>query len=469
MFQTGVTNKRANDSPNRQQMKQKGRTHHATVMDAEMEKPLAPTDQVSTENNDAHFDIIPVLSKFEASEEEMKKAHEPFATLLGVGNAIPALFNITELASKVMIFKAKTLVPNQVDTCKRDGLSSEDWLIFFTSLLVDAQFDALQVELYIPRKQEIIDCLVYASRLSHMKPSTLFGQIRQGCIKPTPMARCWYGAKMSLGSKYAPPMKKKAAKSANLKASLENAKETAQVHMFEHDNSVLLKKSKYADGEKHPSHKTLSDKKLNPPKKLSKKEKRRKQKQTRKRRHDPSLSDSENLESSSSSSESESSSDSDSKVMLVVKNPHEKQKRQTTIVSLPTVMSAEVTKTRTNEVCLQLMIHTKKKSNQTANTVCQDHIKRIFQALQGKDDKVAMLPWMIAIRNNTPEITNLSHFPKAWTEIKPYVKTNMKGIQNNSDNWIQMCFTTNLPPRDLTSLMGSQMNPETSPPSWEAK
>jgi hypothetical protein len=48
------------------------------------------------------------------------------------------LFNIKESASKVMLFKAKTLVPNQVDTCKRDGLSSEDWLIFFTSLLVDA-------------------------------------------------------------------------------------------------------------------------------------------------------------------------------------------------------------------------------------------------------------------------------------------------------------------------------------------
>jgi hypothetical protein len=119
MFQTGGTNKRANDSPNRQQTKQNGRTHHATVMDTEMEKPLAPTDQVSTENNDAHFDITPVLSKFEASEEEMKKANEPFATLLGVGNAIPALFNITESASKVMVFKAKTLVPNQVDTCKR--------------------------------------------------------------------------------------------------------------------------------------------------------------------------------------------------------------------------------------------------------------------------------------------------------------------------------------------------------------
>jgi hypothetical protein len=85
MFQTGGTNKRANDSPNRQQTKQKGRTHHATVMDAEMEKPLAPTDQVSMENNDAHFDIIPVLSKFEATEEEMKKAQEPFATLLRCG------------------------------------------------------------------------------------------------------------------------------------------------------------------------------------------------------------------------------------------------------------------------------------------------------------------------------------------------------------------------------------------------
>jgi hypothetical protein len=178
-----------------------------------------------------------------------------------------------------MVFKAKTLVLNQVETCKRDGLSSEDWLIFFTSLLVEAQFNALQVESYIPSKQEIIDCLVYASRLSHTKPSTLFGQIGQGRIKPTPMARCWYGAKMSLGSKYVPPMKKKAAKSANLKASLENAKETAQVHTFEHDSSVSLKKSKCADAEKHPSHKATSDKKLNPPKKLSKNEKRRKQKQ----------------------------------------------------------------------------------------------------------------------------------------------------------------------------------------------
>jgi hypothetical protein len=74
MFQTGGTNKRANDSPNRQQPKQKGRTHHATVMDAEVEKPIVPTHQVSTENNDAHlFDIIPVLSKFAATEEEMKK------------------------------------------------------------------------------------------------------------------------------------------------------------------------------------------------------------------------------------------------------------------------------------------------------------------------------------------------------------------------------------------------------------
>jgi hypothetical protein len=79
MFQTGGTNKRANDSPNRQQTKQKGRTHHATVMDAEIERPLIRTDQVSTENNDAHFDIIPVLSKFEATEEEMKKLrnHSP--------------------------------------------------------------------------------------------------------------------------------------------------------------------------------------------------------------------------------------------------------------------------------------------------------------------------------------------------------------------------------------------------------
>jgi hypothetical protein len=146
-------------------------------MDAEVEKPIVPTDQVSMENNDPHFDIIPVLSKFEATEEEMKKAQEPFATLLGVGNAIPTLFSITELASKVMVFKAKTLVPNQVETCKRDGLSGEDWLIFFTSLLVEAQFDALQVESYITRKQEIIDCLVYTSRLSYTKPSTLFGQI----------------------------------------------------------------------------------------------------------------------------------------------------------------------------------------------------------------------------------------------------------------------------------------------------
>jgi hypothetical protein len=69
-----------------------------------------------------------------------------------------------------------------------------------------------------------------------------------------------------------------------------------------------------------------------------------------------------------------------------VKKPQEKQKRQTNIASLPTVMSAEVTKTRTNEVRLQLMIHTKKKSNRTAYTVCRDHIKSIFQALQGEDD-----------------------------------------------------------------------------------
>jgi hypothetical protein len=74
MFQTGGSNKRANDSPNKQQTKQKGRTHHATVMDAEVEKPIVLTNKVSTENNDAHFDIIPVLSKFKATEEEMKKA-----------------------------------------------------------------------------------------------------------------------------------------------------------------------------------------------------------------------------------------------------------------------------------------------------------------------------------------------------------------------------------------------------------
>jgi hypothetical protein len=97
------------------------------------------------------------------------------------------------------------------------------------------------------------------------------------------MARCWYGAKMSLGSKYAPPMQKKAAKSANLKASLENAKETAQVHTFERNDSPALKKSKYANAEKHPSHKETRDKKLNPPKKPSKKEKHRKQKQSKKR------------------------------------------------------------------------------------------------------------------------------------------------------------------------------------------
>jgi hypothetical protein len=274
------------------------------------------------------------------------------------------------------------------------------------------QFKALQVELYIPKKQEIIDCLVYASRLSHTKPSTLFGPIRQGRVKPTPMARCWYGAKMSLGSKYAPPMKKKAAKSANLKASLENAKETAQVHTFEREDRAPLKKSKYADVENYPSHKTTNNKKLEPPKKPSKKERRRKQKKTKKQRRDSSSSESGSSDSSSSSSESESSSDSDNEVTLVVKSPHDKQKRQTTIASLPTVMSAEVIKTRTNEVRLQLMIHTKKKSNRTANTVCRDHIEHIFQALQGKDDKIAILPWMIAIRNTTPAITIFHTSPK---------------------------------------------------------
>jgi hypothetical protein len=159
-----------------------------------------------------------------------------------------------------------------------------------------------------------------------------------------------------------------------------------------------------------------------------------------------------------SSNSKSDTSDSDNEVTLVVKKPQEKQKRQTTIASLPTVMLTEVTKTRTNEVRLQLMIHTKKKSNRTANTVCWDHVERIFQALQSEDDKVAMFPWMITIRNNTQAITSIPHFPKTWMEIKPYVKTNMKGIQNDSDNWIQMCFATNLPPRDLTSLMGSQMS-----------
>jgi hypothetical protein len=62
-----------------------------------------------------------------------------------------------------MGFKAKMLDPNQVEKCKRDGLSGEDWLIFFTSLLVEAQFDALQVEsaIVLTRVFQVLVCENY--------------------------------------------------------------------------------------------------------------------------------------------------------------------------------------------------------------------------------------------------------------------------------------------------------------------
>ncbi len=232
MNTSSATNKRTagTRSPRKSAVKKKQKDNDE--MEVEIQKlvdaeTLVNTDTVPTTIVPRLYpasDHIQMFAPADQEDELMDLAKKPFSGLFGTGihYVHTDLAAVTRTAAKILVFK-RALDSGEATKLLQDGISQEDWVRFFPTLVIKQHRDEFNVQ-QLCTDAEITQAIVFGSRLAHTAPSHLFGQIKNNAVAANHRTNAWYGAVMTFGSWYNEILKTKK-KQATLKNSLLRAEE----------------------------------------------------------------------------------------------------------------------------------------------------------------------------------------------------------------------------------------------------